>query len=398
MKAAAEKRIDTIRYLHLLDGNGEVEFGDLVGLVAEICEVPYAAVGVFTEDTYHLLATKGLPKRPVPKSNAFCAIVLDGQKPLEISDTVQDARARQSPMVTGELGVRFYYGHPLVMADGEVIGALCVMDRQPKKLTDIQISAVATLSRQVVTHFERRRAEIVLNQQRTAIASSAKLSALGEMAAGIAHEINNPLAAIVSRAGFLMERVESGKLDGMEIMSAAAAIESTSLRISKTVKALRSFARDADTDPMGEAHVSNLFDDALLLCEERLRHSSIQFDVAAFADDPVVVCRPVQIVQVLLNLLNNAYDAAVESDEKWVKLDYRLAGKECEISVANGGPRLPSSMLETVIKPFYTTKPAGKGTGLGLSISQRILHAHDSGLRLDPDSPRTRFYFRLRLA
>ena len=398
MRAVAEKRVETVRYLHLLDGGGEVEFGDLVGLVAEICEVPYAGVGVFTEESYHFLATKGIQVRSVPKSNSFCSFVLEDRAPVEITDTLLNPRTKDSPLVTEGPKFRFYYGSPLIMADGEILGALCVLDVQPRLLNDLQKNAVATLSRQVVTHFERRRAEMIMNQQRSAIASSAKLSALGEMAAGIAHEINNPLAAIVSRAGFLMERVETGKLDPMEIMSAAAAIESTSLRISKTVRALRSFARDGDTDPMTPAHVSEIFDDALLLCEERLRHSSIQFDVAAFADDPVVVCRPVQIVQVLINLLNNAYDAAIETEEKWVKLDYRILDKCCEISVANGGVRLPSSMLETVVKPFFTTKPAGKGTGLGLSISQRILHAHESTLSLDPDSPRTRFFFRLRLA
>ncbi|HEX4924120.1 MAG TPA: ATP-binding protein, partial [Bdellovibrionales bacterium] len=105
----------------------------------------------------------------------------------------------------------------------------------------------------------------------------------------------------------------------------------------------------------------------------------------------VIACRPTQISQVLLNLLNNAHDAVAEQTEKWVKLDVRDLGDSVELSVTDSGAGIPPEIQEKIMQPFFTTKQIGEGTGLGLSISKGLVDSHHGQLRLDAKSKNTRF-------
>lgn len=402
---AEARRLEVLHALDVLDRDAPKMMEDLVDLLAEICQVPIVAISLVDESRQFFWSSRGLSAREIPRDIGFCNHAIRQVEPFVVPDALRDPRFRENPLVTGAPGVRFYFGQPLVIENGQCVGTLCVIDRAPRQLTDLQALAVKTMANLVVFHLsarkaaeDRRKFELELNQQTLAIASTAKLTALGEMAAGIAHEINNPLTAIISRAGFLIEAAEQGQLKPEGVLQSAKAIEATSLRISKTVAALRSFARDGESEPMVKVKVQDLFADVLELCRERLKHSSVRFEMSQVPETHAVVCRPVEIVQVLLNLLNNAYDATIEGNDKWIQLESRQVGGEIEIAVGNGGPVLSPAKLEMILRPFYTTKPVGKGTGLGLSISQRILNSHHSGLKLDPQSDFTRFYFRLPLA
>jgi C4-dicarboxylate-specific signal transduction histidine kinase len=102
-------------------------------------------------------------------------------------------------------------------------------------------------------------------------------------------------------------------------------------------------------------------------------------------------CRPSQISQVILNLLNNAYDAVVGRNEAWIKIDVRSSDDAFEIAVTDSGEGIAPSVADRIMTPFFTTKPMGKGTGLGLSISSNIMIDHGGTLKLDRSCPRTRF-------
>jgi signal transduction histidine kinase len=106
-------------------------------------------------------------------------------------------------------------------------------------------------------------------------------------------------------------------------------------------------------------------------------------------------CRPTQITQVLLNLLNNARDAAEESEERWVQLDVTELADWIRISVTDSGKGIPVEIREKIMSPFFTTKAVGKGTGLGLSITKSIVDSHRGTLILDEESVQTRFVIEL---
>ena len=108
-------------------------------------------------------------------------------------------------------------------------------------------------------------------------------------------------------------------------------------------------------------------------------------------------CRPVQISQVLLNLLSNALDAVENTENPWIAIEAEAIPEkqEIEIRITDSGPGIPNAVAEKMMNPFFTTKPSGKGTGLGLSISTRIMQEHGGTLRLDRSHPYTQFILRL---
>lgn len=240
----------------------------------------------------------------------------------------------------------------------------------------------------------QRDQERVIAEQQAKIFATAKMSSLGEMAGGVAHEINNPLAIIHARSRQLRQFVSDSSENKEQIFDGLDRIENTVMRIAKIVRGLRSFARNADGDPFVVVPIASVIDDALELCRERFRNNSIdlRFDAAM---DVLVSCRPTQIAQVLLNLLNNAYDAVEMLETRWVEIRVNVAATQCQIFVTDSGTGIERSVRERMMEPFFTTKPVGKGTGLGLSIIRGIMEIHKGRFYFDADHPNTRFVLEL---
>lgn len=223
---------------------------------------------------------------------------------------------------------------------------------------------------------------------------SSKMSSLGEMAGGIAHEINNPLAIIHGKASAMRRRFTRGLIDVEKSNEDLNKIEATVERISKIIKGLRSFSRNVEQDPMEKIKLQQVIDDTLELCKERFRNHNIDLKVNC-PEDIIISCRPAQISQVIMNLLNNAHDAIEKFPQKWVSLDVKNSGSRIEISVTDSGTGISSEIVDKMMQPFFTTKEVGKGTGLGLSISKGIVEDHQGLLRYDSTSKNTRFVIEL---
>lgn len=222
---------------------------------------------------------------------------------------------------------------------------------------------------------ERKRAEEMLNQQQAKLTLSAKMSSLGEMAGGIAHEINNPLTIIISKAVILRRMINQENPDFEKIKKDLTKIEETSNRIAKIIRGLRSFSRNTEGDPMEIARVTQIVDDTLELCKERFKYHSIDLKIDNQTSG-LIYCRPHQITQVLMNLLTNAFDAVEGLKEKWVAIEVKEFNNQVTITVKDSGHGIPEAIAEKMMNPFFTTKDVGKGTGLGLSISKGIIEDH----------------------
>ena len=235
---------------------------------------------------------------------------------------------------------------------------------------------------------ERKRAELKLLE-------SSKMASLGEMAGGVAHEINNPLAVILGKASQIKRALEKGVIDHAKLMVDLDKIEKTAERIAKIVSGLRSFSRNADQDPMSPVSVEQVVGDTLELCRERFKTHGIELRVPELGELGSINCRSAQISQVLMNLLSNAYDAVEQLPERWVELSARRVGGLIQLAVTDSGHGIPAEVVQKMMRPFFTTKGVGKGTGLGLSISQGIVADHGGRLIYDSSATNTRFVLEL---
>jgi C4-dicarboxylate-specific signal transduction histidine kinase len=235
--------------------------------------------------------------------------------------------------------------------------------------------------------------EAKLEASREQMIASARLSALGMMAGGIAHEINNPLAIIHAMASDLVEMVEDGgSAPPGTVARKSAIIRETAGRIARIVKSLRRISREGSSDSLHPTRLAKILEETLEICRERFRANGVKLLLPDTVPELSVACREVQISQALLNLLQNAFDAVVEQPgERWVRLDVGRCDDSVAISVIDNGPGIPPELRSRIMEPFFTTKEIGKGTGLGLSLSKTIAEEHGGKLEYGEDNGHTRF-------
>jgi len=220
------------------------------------------------------------------------------------------------------------------------------------------------------------------------------MSSLGEMAGGIAHEINNPLAIIGLSANQISEALAKTPADLSFAKESAEKIVQTVRRIGKIVKGLRSFSRSGEKDPFSPSHLKQIIDDTLELCRERFNSGGIQLTVDC-PSDLMIPCRAVQISQVFLNLLNNSFDAIADLPSPWIRIQVTESNGYVDIRITDSGAGIPPKIAEKLMAPFFTTKEVGSGTGLGLSISKGIVEDHRGTLEYVSESKHTEFLIRL---
>ncbi len=244
---------------------------------------------------------------------------------------------------------------------------------------------------------DRKRAEMEAQQARLAAFHSSRLASLGEMAGGIAHEINNPLTIVSGFAQILEDRAKSGDLTNDELLNDLKRIDEAVGRIQKIIRGLNAFARDDGSDPFDSIPIGQIYEDLMGMCQERLHNHKIRFEIT-FDDRWVrLECRPHQIGQVILNLLNNARDAISNLSEKWIRIENRVSGNWLEIYVTDSGDGIRPEISEHLFDPFFTTKQAAKGTGLGLSISKSIIEDHAGSISVNSECLHTQFVVKIPL-
>lgn len=223
--------------------------------------------------------------------------------------------------------------------------------------------------------------ETTIENQRLNMIESARLSSLGEMAGGIAHEINNPLAIISTKVTSIIRKMERGEFDQNRFKEDLQKVDQTVFRISKIINGLRNLSRDSSNDPSEVFFLNEVINESFELCKERFRHESVSLSVKYQNEEIVPIYgKKTQIVQVVINLLNNAFDAVESFDEKWVEVSIEKNLETVSIQVKDSGFGIDDSVVKQMMNPFFTTKKVGKGTGLGLSISKSIIDRHKGEL------------------
>ena len=263
--------------------------------------------------------------------------------------------------------------------------------RAQKGLVEIsnRQASLELVNSQIEAEIVARTAELETQRERTL--EGEKMAALGEMAAGMAHEINNPVSVIQLTSEQLQDVLSDENPDIEMSREMAKNIQMTVGRIGKIVRSLKSFARDGETDPMVETPVNQIIEETLVLCQEKFRNRGVELRYEKFPDHLKLSCRSVQISQIILNLLQNSLDAVEVLPERWVEISFIEDAESIRIMVTDSGGGIPEHIREKILQPFFTTKEVGKGTGLGLSISKGIMDAHHGELSIDSTIINTRF-------
>lgn len=225
-----------------------------------------------------------------------------------------------------------------------------------------------------------------------------KMAALGQLAGGIAHEINNPLAAVRGRLYLLRLALESSNRppDTKALLEEIQTVDRLTVRISEIVNALKVFSRKDNGSRLAWLSLGDVVREVLSVSAEKLRARNVACEVKV-SPNLLVHARRVDLMQILVNLINNSCDAVGEpvGSAPWVKVEARVERGTVLMTVTDSGHGIPDDVAKRMMEPFFTTKEVGQGTGLGLSISRSLAENMGGSLEYDAGAKNTSFVVRL---
>jgi PAS domain S-box-containing protein len=271
----------------------------------------------------------------------------------------------------------------ILWSKDRVGGVLSVGTRAPREFSPADINLLIAVGSQIsnaidrtVLYEETRQAYENLRRTQEQLLHSEKMAAVGQLISGVAHELNNPLTAILGYSQLLTASADVGP-QGIEYTDK---LYKQAQRTHRIVQNLLSFARQHKPERVA-VQVNQSLEDTLALRDYDLRMKNIRVHLELAPDLPVTAADPHQLQQVFLNMVNNAVDAVLEGASEgdiWVRTGVRGDRLAVEFTDSGPGVREPSRVFD----PFYTTKPVGKGTGLGLSICYGIITEHGGTIRV----------------
>ncbi len=430
------QRLQALERYHILDTDAEEAFDHLTKLAAYICGTPIALITLVDRQRQWFKSRVGLETTETPRDISFCAYAIAEQDQLlVIPDTLEDERFASNPLVTSDPSIRFYAGAPLITPDGYALGTLCAINTVPCNLSPEQLEALKMLGQQVISQLELRLQLHHLKQAQARMIQTERMSALGQLVAGVAHEINNPVTFIHGNITYLNTyaqellslvqayqehviqpspeieaKLKEIDLDfiSKDLVKLLQSMQVGTDRIGEIVQSLRNFSH-LDEAEFKAVDIHEGINSALLLLQYRLQatasHAAIKV-IKEYSSLPLIQCCSGQMNQVFMNLLSNAIDALEEigqeqslelgqDQESTIWIHTEIDDSYTKITIADNGMGIPEDIRSRIFDPFFTTKSLG--TGLGLSISHQIIvEKHGGKLYCDSTvGEGTKFYMEI---
>ena len=305
------------------------------------------------------------------------------RKPRYISDLVREANFQRTPVAARER-LHAAFGFPILLG-GEVLGVIEFFSREIRQPDQELLATLATIGSQIGQFIERKRAEEALLRAQSELAHVTRVATLGEMTASIAHEINQPLSAIVNSVNACLRWLTAGNVE--EARQSAELIRADARRAGEIINRIRSFAKKAS--PQKDwMDINHTVRDVIALARSEVERNRVALETELSDDLPLVFADRIQLQQVMLNLMMNAIEAMSGAADGPRELLVRSGPNESQgvlVSVQDSGPGLDPKSVDHLFDAFYTTKP--QGMGMGLAICRSIIEAHDGRLWAAANTP-----------
>lgn len=222
--------------------------------------------------------------------------------------------------------------------------------------------------------------EAIIDEQRKQMVEKSKLASLGEMASGIAHEVNNPLMVISGNNDLIQKMQEKGKLTPEMTLKLTSVIQKQVDRITSIITALRNLSRGMSNDDKEVFNIKSIIDEAINLAKIKSGFMPIELKNEV-KEDIDIYAHQGQVVQVVLNLLANAIDAIGNEEDPWIKIEAeKMTDEKLALYISDCGSGIDQEIVTKIFQPLFTTKEIGKGTGLGLSLSKSFMQQNGGNL------------------
>lgn len=360
-------RLAALRSYGILDTPVEAAFEDITRIASYVCRTPIAVVNLIDEARQWFKSETGLGVRETPLDTSICAHALLLNDFMEIPDTLLDPRFNRNPLVTGEPHLRFYAGALLKTPEGHALGTVCVLDTQPRHLSDEQRDTLRALARQTMAQFELRRA---LADSERAYRYRGRLMAIA------GHDLKQPLSVLTMVLDMLAANVTQ-PADVHRIELAHEATQRLNLELSDLARASR-LDEDRDAMQLQRVDLAELLWDVVDGWMHAADRKGLELKLDAI--EAQIFTHPSMLRTILDNLIGNAIKYTMSGS---VGVRCRDTQEGIWIDVADNGPGIPAGLRAEIFEAFRQLDPKAEGLGLGLSIVKNTAEMLGCDLNVD---------------
>jgi signal transduction histidine kinase len=372
------ERIKALRSYGVLDTLSEKEYDQLTAIASQICGCKMSLISLVDEDRQWFKARVGLDVSETAREFAFCAHAIhEPRKTLVVPDARLDNRFHDNPLVTGDPHLAFYAGVPLVNEDGLSLGTLCVLDSEPKTLTESQLNALNALAEQVMVLLELRRSKMAL--ERTLGNLEEKNRELEQFAFIAAHDLKSPLNGISSLTDVLIDsHSEMLQQEGVCMLNA---IRGSSQQLSSLINGLLDYYR---LDSAYQAMASPIKREELISQVMNLFGGDSAVEFQFFIQPDAINTHGPVLLQVLLNLVGNAIKYSDKS-KTIVRVEIEENKEGYRVVVADNGAGIDSRFHDKLFELFETASSSDRfgkrGNGIGLATVKKLVNRIGGSIR-----------------
>ena len=322
------------------------------------------------------------PHSRIPMGKFKIGMIAQGREPHLTNDVLSDPRISDRTWAKRE-GMVSFAGYPLSVGE-RTVGVLAMFSRKPA--TAETTEALASGADLIAQGIERKNAQQALQTTQVELARVSRLTTMGELAASIAHEVNQPLTAVTNNSSACLRLLAASKLEPEVLRRVLEEIVADGNRASAVIARIRAFIKKAPTEK-SKLNINEVIQEVLTLTDREIFENRVQLDRQLSVALPLVLADRVQMQQVLLNLMMNGIEAmaAVTNRPRSLCVKSRIDDSgDVLVAVCDSGTGL-SSEADRLFTPFFTTKASGMG--MGLSISRSLVESHGGRLWAEPNSP-----------